>query len=341
MEENKMTELIQKLLASDEPSIRYKIQVNVLGESTASSGIHDLREEIRQSPRVRALLGNRDDAGRILPVHHVYKKWTGAHWVLASLADIGYPEGDHELLPIRDQVLDCWLDPSCTTERICRDAPPSSRDSGVPIINERARRCASQQGNALFSAVKLGFIDERCHRLAELLIRWQWPDGGWNCDRRPDASTSSFWETLIPMRALSAYTQRTGDTESRDAAQRAAEFLLSRRLFKRISDGSVMNPQFTRLHYPCYWRYDILFALKVMAESGFISDTRCADALDLLGSLRLPSGGWPAHERFYNTRADAGSGSDLVSWGVTSKTKMNEWVSADALGVLKAAGRLV
>lgn len=69
-----MTELIQKLLASDEPSIRYKIRVNVLGESTESEDICNLRDEIRQSPRVRALLGNRDDDGRIQPVNHVYKK---------------------------------------------------------------------------------------------------------------------------------------------------------------------------------------------------------------------------------------------------------------------------
>ncbi|MHB1457023.1 MAG: hypothetical protein ACYC0V_08930 [Armatimonadota bacterium] len=335
-----MTELIQKLLDSDEPSIRYKIRVNVFGESTESESIRSLREEIRQSRRVRALLGNRDDTGRIQPVHHVYKKWTGAHWVLASLADIGYPEADPDLIPIRNQVLDCWLDPSYMTERICAEAPPSSRDSGVSVINGRARRCASQQSNALFSIVKLGLIDDRCHELARLLIEWQWPDGGWNCDRRPDASTSSFWETLIPLRGLSAYVQATGDEAARDAAHRTAEFFLKRRLFKRMSDGNVMNPQFIRLHYPCFWRYDILFALKVMVEAGFISDPRCADALDLLESLQLSNGGWPAHERFYNTRADAGSGSDLVSWGVTSKTKMNEWVSADALNVLKAANRV-
>jgi hypothetical protein len=30
-----------------------------------------------------------------------------------------------------------------------------------------------------------------------------------------------------------------------------------------------------KLHYPCYWRYDILFGLKVMAEAGFIRDGRC------------------------------------------------------------------
>lgn len=70
-----------------------------------------------------------------------------------------------------------------------------------------------------------------------------------------------------------------------------------------------------------------------------ISDERCADALDLLESKRLPDGGWPAEERFYSKSKDYISGSDRVSWGIVSKTRMNEWVTADALYVLKAAGR--
>jgi hypothetical protein len=87
-------------------------------------------------------------------------------------------------------------------------------------------------------------------------------------------------------------------------------------------------------------RYDILFALKVMAEAGFLSDARCREALDLLVSKELPDGGWPAEERFYRISDRPGSGRELVSWGGGDKKHMNEWVTADALGVLRAAGRL-
>jgi hypothetical protein len=105
-------------------------------------------------------------------------------------------------------------------------------------------------------------------------------------------------------------------------------------------DGQIMNRQFVTLHYPCYWHYDILFALKVMTETGFINDPRCGDALDLLQSKQLPDGGWPAEERFYKGVDAQASGCDLVSWGGVNKRKMNEWVTADALYVLRAAGRL-
>jgi hypothetical protein len=334
-----MKSIVEQLLSSPEPSIRYKIRIGVLSEDPEYSNIRDLQEEIKESPRVKSLLKNCDQKGCIRPVHHVYKKWIGAHWVLATLADIGYPPGDKSLIPIRDQVFDCWLDPEGIREHVCTEAPPSHKDRGIPVIRGRARRCASQQGNALYSAAALGLLDERCNQLAECLIRWQWPDGGWNCDRRTTAVHSSFWETLIPMRSLSRFAKATGDKIAGQAVKRAAEVFLKRRLYLRSVDGRVMNEQFIKLHYPCYWRYDILFALKVMAEAGFIDDPRCCEALDLLESKRLPDGGWPAEERFYKTAAVPTSNCDLVSWGRVSRKTLNEWVTADALYVLRAAGR--
>jgi len=190
------------------------------------------------------------------------------------------------------------------------------------------------------SSVALGFVTEETHRLAECLLRWQWPDGGWNCDRKPEAVHSSFWESLVPLRGLALYAKVTGNAEVRSAVERAAEIFLKRRLYRRQRDDRIMNPQFVRFHYPCYWRYDILSALKVMAEGGFVSDARCGEALDLLVSKELPDGGWPAEERLYTNSDRPASGRELVSWGGVSKKRMNEWVTADALTVLRASGRL-
>ena len=335
-----MSKIIQELLKSPEPSVRFKVRVGALGEDRSSSAIRRLRRQIKKSERVSALLHNRDKQGRIRPVNNPYTKWAGAHWVFATLADLGYPPRDRDLIPVRDQVLDCWLRPEAIREQVCGDARPRNRGRGVPVVRGRARRCASQQGNALFAAVALNLMDERCHQLAECLLRWQWPDGGWNCDRKPEASTSSFWESLIPLRALSAHAKAAGDASARDGASRAAEVFLTRQLFLRRTTGEIMNPQFVCLHYPCYWRYDILFGLKVMAECGFVSDPRCSEALDLLESKRLPDGGWPAEERFYRMSQGRGSGCERTSWGGVSKKRMNEWVTADALYVLTAAGRL-
>jgi hypothetical protein len=185
--------VIDVLLNSEEPSIRWKVRVQVLGESPDSRAIRDLRESVRESPRARALIEGAD-------LDHVYDKWHGAHWVLASLADLGYPEGDEVLAPLRDRVEDFWLGPQYFREVEASTVSASyAIKDAVPILAGRHRRCGSQQGNALRYLTVLGLADDRTPQLAERLLHWQWPDGGWNCDRNPDADTSSFMETLLPM----------------------------------------------------------------------------------------------------------------------------------------------
>ncbi len=317
--------IIDPLLNSDEPSIRFKVRVNVLGEDPNSTKNRGLRSEIRNSAHVKKLLSKRQSDGTI--PHHPYGKWFGAHWILATLADIGYPPGDESLLPMRDQVYD-WL------FRI------GSR-AGIRRINGRVRRCASQESNCVYSTLTLGIADERTDELVRRLVGWQWPDGGWNCDKKPEAVNSSYHESIIPLRALALYAELKGNGKAERAAKRASELFLKRRLFKRQKDGRPIGPSYVQLSYPPYWHYGVLIGLKVMTEAGFIHDQRCADALDLLESKRLPDGGFPAERRYYKpiTRNRLSS-QDLVDWGGASTRKHNEWVTADALYVLKAAGRL-
>jgi len=334
--------LVGALLRSAEPSIRWKVRVGVLGDDRRSKAMRALGEEIRRSPRVRALLSRRAQLGRAGTARQVYYKWQGLHWVLAALADLGYPEGDETLVPIRDRVVGFWTGPTYFHEFEAATSASSYGKRGVPIISGRHRRCGSQQGNALRSVIALGIAGEGADVLVERLLHWQWPDGGWNCDRNPGAHVSSFNETLLPLRGLAAYARARRRPAMKKAIDRAAEVFLGRRLFKRLRDGRVMTPDFIALHYPHYWHYDVLAGLTAMVEIGKIRDPRCADALDLLESKRLADGGWPAERRYYTvSRAMAmRSNADSVAWGVTSRSRMNEWVTAEALTVLRAAGRL-
>jgi hypothetical protein len=80
--------------------------------------------------------------------------------------------------------------------------------------------------------------------------------------------------------------------------------------------------------------------LKVMAEAGFISDPRCREALDLIETKRLPDGGFPAEESFSRPTRPQLSGYTPVAWGGKNWKRLNPFVTADALYVLRAAGRL-
>jgi hypothetical protein len=328
------------LLRSSEPSIRWKVRVLVEGKERSSPAVRALEREIGRSARVKTLLARRDSRGLLRGIPNPYMKWQGAHWVLASLADLGYPQGDRSLFGMRDQILNRWLAPVYDHEFDAVTESQAYRGRGVPRIRGRYRRCASQQGNALYFLEKLGIATSRSDHLVERLLHWQWPDGGWNCDRNPSADTSSFWETRHAMLGLALYARRTGSSKARDAAERAAEVFLTRRLFLERGSGRVMNPEFVRLHYPLYYHYDLLGGLRAMAEIGLIDDRRCQAALDLLERKRLADGGFPAEGRFYKVSSTPGSRKDSIDWGGTSKKKSNEWVSADALVVLRAAGRI-
>jgi hypothetical protein len=270
----------------------------------------------------------------------VYHKWLGCHWALAALADLGYPGGDPALRPAMERAMDLWLRPSYYLETSPGTWAEAVAELGtVPCINGRYRRCASQQGNALFYATTLAHSSESADRLAERLLHWQWPDGGWNCDRNPTADTSAFAETLTPMLGLYVYGSARRNANALRAADRASEVFLRRHLFRRIADGTIIRGDFTRLHYPLYWHYDILGGLKVLARMGKIRDPRCNAALDLLESKELAGGGWPAERSFYDLPGERPRrGTDRALWGGTGN-RLNEWVTVDALAVLHAAGR--
>ena len=308
-------------LLRTEPALAWKLAVNILGRGEDSPDTCSARTEVREAPLVKALIATCDRS------RSAYKKWDGAHWVLSILGDLGYPAGDEALRPLMEDTFNTWMSREHATKHL-------------RVINGRFRRCASQEGYAIWCALRLGFTDSRTEELIGRLLKWQWPDGGWNCDKLPEADTSSFMETLIPLRALALYARVTGDTKAKSAAEHAAEVFLTRQLFKRRSDGQVINHRFVLLHYPLYWHYDILFGLKVMAEAGFIDDPRCATALALLESKRLPDGGFPAEESYARTNRPQLSGYSPVHWGGTGRKTMNPFVTADALYVLKMAGRL-
>lgn len=323
-----MNTVVHSLLQHDEPSIRYGTRLYLLDEDPASESMRALREEIRACPRVRKLLSERDETGR-LP-YPPYSKWVGAHWVLAALADLEYPPGDASLFPLRDQQYSFFF-----TGTLEKPVPARRK----VVVKSQPRMCASIEGNGLYAPLKLGIADSRVEALFGLLLDWQWPDGGWNCDRRPTAGRSSFMETLIPLRAVNLYYRLSGDPRAARVVEQASEVFLKRRMFRRLSDGQVMDAYFVQLHYPLYWHYDILGGLKAMAEIGRLDDPRCAEALDLLESKRLPDGGFPAEAKYYSTAPSAKTGRSLVDWGGTSTARMNPWVTLDALRVLKMAGR--
>src|SRR5207237_7890662 len=82
------------LLQSDEPAIAFLTRRDVLGQPVEPDP-----EAILAGPIVRALLhGQQPDGGF---GSHPYPKWTGAHWRLVSLVELGFPPVRPRSLPPR------------------------------------------------------------------------------------------------------------------------------------------------------------------------------------------------------------------------------------------------
>jgi len=110
--------IVEALLASAEPAIRWKVRSSVLGKPGS-------REDVRESALVRRLIATEAPA--------VYAKWQGPHWVLGALADLGYPAGDEALFPYRERILDTWLH-----ESYYRDVTIATKSAAYPLLSNGA-----------------------------------------------------------------------------------------------------------------------------------------------------------------------------------------------------------
>jgi hypothetical protein len=306
---------VEWLLASSEPAVRYLTRRDVLGEDVEPDP-----DAILAGPKARALLaGQRPDGGFGV---HPYKKWDGAHWRLVSLVELAAPPGEPRLVAAAGTVLD-WL-------------AGAGHRRAIRVVDGLTRRCASQEGNALAVACRVGLAgDPRVELLARSLVDWQWPDGGWNCDLRAKGRRSSFHESLAPAWGLHEYSRATGAAWARDAAGRTADLFLGHRLFRSLRTGEVIHRSWIALHYPPYWHYDVLQALLVLGRLGRLDDPRAGEALELLVRRRRDDGRWQPGGYWWRPQGGAGGTVEVVDWG---RGGPNELITLNALRVLRAAG---
>ena len=265
---------------------------------------------------------------------HPYKKWGGSHWRLIALAELDVDAESPDVAgPVGEAFEEtaAWLLSPGRVERANRR------------IRGRSRICGSQDGAALWAASRLGLAtDPRVGELADHLMAWQWPDGGWNCDKRPAATHSSFNESWMATRGLAAYRRarpdRVSDRELAAAADAAAEFLLRHRVVESERTGDVAMPQLLELRWPPYWHYGLLPGLLALEEADRLDDPRVTPALDRLEALRSEDGQWHPTGRFWRGPGSAGSNVEIVAWGRDGERAMLTHKALEVLTVARWAG---
>ena len=175
--------------------------------------------------------------------------------------------------------------------------------------------------------VALGaYFGERSDRLVERLLGEQLADGGWNCEAERASVRSSFHTTICVLEGLRAFEEAYGATPAvTDARRRGQEYLLERRLLRRLSTGEVIDPIWVKLAFPPLWHYDVLRALDYLRAAEVPPDPRAEEAVEIVRGRRRAEGHWRLDVRHRDTLYEEIAG---------AVGEPNRWITLRALRVL-------
>jgi hypothetical protein len=178
--------------------------------------------------------------------------------------------------------------------------------------------------------VALGaYFNERSDRLVDRLLGEQLADGGWNCEAERGSVRSSFHTTLCVLEGLLAFEKSFGAAAAlTDARERGQEYLLERRLLRRLSTGEIIDPLWKQFAFPPLWHYDVLRALGYLRAADVRPDARMEEALALVMERRQSDGRWRLDVRHKNT---------LYVEMAGEVGAPNRWITLRALRVLQWA----
>ncbi|MEO7201647.1 MAG: hypothetical protein ABI431_03050 [Candidatus Tumulicola sp.] len=147
------------------------------------------------------------------------------------------------------------------------------------------------------------YFGERCDAIVDRLLSEQLADGGWNCEAPPSVR-SSFNSTIRVLEGLNEYERRWGRNETVATARfKGQEYLLERRMFRRLRDGEIVDRRWTRFAYPTTWHYDILRGLDYLRSAGAKPDERASEAIEIVQARRHQNSRWPMN-RVHADRLD-------------------------------------
>ncbi len=189
----------------------------------------------------------------------LFPEWTSTSWSLMLLRAFGLDpagaEARQAVRRVREHV--AWE----------HDGEPFFASEVEPCINGKV--------------VALGtYFGEDVRGVVDRLLGEQMNDGGWNCEQENGSTRGSFHSTIDVLDGLLEFERASGPSAAVSAARsRGHEYLLERRMLRRLSTGDVIDPAFTQFSYPTYWHYDVLRGLDYLREAGVVPDGRMTEVI--------------------------------------------------------------
>jgi hypothetical protein len=175
--------------------------------------------------------------------------------------------------------------------------------------------------------------------IVKRLLGEQMADGGWNCEQENGSTRGSFHTTIDVLDGLLEHERATGGSAELIAArERGQEYLLERRMLRRLSTGDLIDPAFSSFSFPTGWHYDALRGLEYLRDAGVKPDARVAEAIELVRSKPDGDGRWPLEHLHQSEMVNARL-RDLDFGMDEREGRPSRWNTLRALRVLRWAGR--
>jgi len=282
------------LLDSD-PSIRWQVMRDLT------------RAPAEEVAAERARVATEGAGARLLALQGSDGKWGGAAW------NRGWNSTMHVLMLLRDMGLDPESDQARRAVGLVHDrvtwkgCGPRECDDN-PFFTGEVEPCINGQVAAVGA-----YFGQDVSGIVDRLLAEQLPDGGWNCEAVNGSTRSSFNTTICVLEALLEHELGAGNCpQVTQARLRGQEYLLERRLFRRLSTGTVIDHDrkegpaaggrghvaWTRFAFPTWWHYDVLRGLEYLRRAGGAHDERVGEAIDLVASKPNADGCWPLDVRY-------------------------------------------
>lgn len=302
--------LVEWLLASDIPSIRYLTRRRLLGEDEADSQVQAERKAMAETGPIPAILGRQTKMGNWQREKSFYTpKYTSTHWSMLLLVELQADPADERLRRGAGFML-------TTTEQKVTEA----LEKGEP-----GWECL--WGNMLHYVAYSGLSeDPRAQQVVSYLCRSAL-DTKWHCAWNWDlpcgwGATRGLWG----LAALPAY-QRTGPVV--EALEAGLRFLFEAyNLEEADYPNRGVSALWRRLNFPLFYQADILFALRVAALLGALDRPGTRRTLAWLQSRRDKRGRWHGASPFRSRTAREVA---------PDREETDRWVSLFAADVLQQA----
>lgn len=306
------TRIMDWLLETSNPSIRYRTLTEILDRPSGDTDVADAQNGIESSEPVRFILSKKHPdgywlqknprTGEVLGDGIAYGNWATTHFVLAYLSELGLDRSHPDVRKACDRYLDLiqpdgdfWNHYSCLL--------------GYNIRN----------------FIRLGYRDDvRLQKSIDLMLRTERHDGGYLCPMHEKRSKSKRSCIRGCLKCLLAYSEMPEYWDHPRVSQLLEYFLGRDCIFKKRDPRELVNKDVGQTVFPITWRAGLIEILLSMARMGY-------------GGHPATARGW----QLLDTKKNA-EGKYILDWAPTlallktgKRGEPNKWVTFYALLALK------